>query len=85
MKVIINQCWGGFGLSEKAKKMLKIKYDWDVKRNDPKLVKVVEELGKEANGQFANLKIIEIPDDIEWDIEDYDGMESIHEKHRIWG
>ena len=31
-----------------------------------------------------NDKIIEIPDDIEWEIDNYDGIESIHEKHRSW-
>jgi hypothetical protein len=32
----------------------------------------------------ARLKIIEIPDDIEWHIEEYDGLEHIDENHRTW-
>ena len=27
---------------------------------------------------------VEIPDDVEWQIEEYDGSEWIAEKHRIW-
>ena len=53
-------------------------------RNNPFLIQVVEELGVEANGQCAELEIVEIPDDVEWDIDDYDGVETIHEKHRSW-
>lgn len=53
-------------------------------RNDPDLVAVVEELGEAANGAHARLKVIEIPDDVEWEIEEYDGMEWIAEAHRVW-
>lgn len=53
-------------------------------RTDPVLVRVIEELGKDANGMCASLQIVEIPDDVDWEIDDYDGMESIHEKHRSW-
>jgi len=53
-------------------------------RCDPIFVQVVEELGDEANGSCSTLKIVEIPDDIEWEIEDYDGSEWISEKHKIW-
>ena len=131
MKIAINKCFGGFGLSGDALLFL-IKMDselvnksslseWDTKsycfkdrlvpfkegyilhefmhilekdgtvfsddcrhkdRNHPDLIKVIEELGDKANGQHANLTIVEIPDDIEWDIDEYDGIESIHEKHR---
>jgi len=37
-------------------------------RTDPDLIKVVEELGKEADGRCASLEIVEIPDGIEWEI-----------------
>jgi hypothetical protein len=53
-------------------------------RTDPDLVQVVEELGEIANGEFASLKVIEIPEDMEWEILNYDGLESVHEKHRIF-
>ena len=132
MKVAINKCYGGFGLSYEAvmrygeligiklypyinefnsnryvlysgtgkymwlcyftKPLIDDKYDNDsyfrendIKRNDLNLIKVIEELGEKANGQHAKIKIVEIPDDIEWEIDEYDGMETIHEIHASWG
>lgn len=137
MKIVINNCYGGFGLSEKAifrlaelkgitlypedgKYGLKTYYtvpvnertpelaDWhsasmedrqaaneaytrehfyarDLPRDDAQLVHVVEELGaKEASGDYAELKIVEIPDNVEWEIAEYDGSEWVSEKHRVW-
>lgn len=88
MKVVINDCYGGFDLSETALKMLGVKYafKFNLDRANPKLVEVVEKLGEEANGPCASLRVIEIPDDVkEWYIDEYDGVETIHEKHRYWG
>lgn len=88
MKIVINVCYGGFGLSDAAEQMLRelgVDDSCYPERNDPKLVKVVEELGsKDASGEHAELKIVEIPDDVEWQIEEYDGYEHIAEKHRTW-
>jgi hypothetical protein len=53
-------------------------------RADPLLVQVVEELGEFADGRHAELKIVEIPDDVEWQIDEYDGLEWVAEKHRTW-
>ena len=53
-------------------------------RANPLLVECVETLGKESNGQLASLKVVEIPDDVEWQIEEYDGYEWIAEVHRKW-
>jgi hypothetical protein len=58
------------------------KYDFE--RNDPILIEVVEKLGEKANGRHANLKIVEIPDDVEWEIKEYDGIEHIAEVHKTW-
>lgn len=55
-----------------------------IERNDTCLIKVVEKLKKKANGNSAELKVVEIPDGIEWEIEQYDGREWIAEKHRTW-
>lgn len=92
MKVVINSCFGGFSLSEKAYEYMGIPWDghghafWRYnERTDPKLVECVEALGDEANGWAAELKVVEIPDGIEWVLDDYDGIETIHEKHRSWG
>lgn len=140
MKIIINGCFGGFGLSEAAYERLielgipvrayveqergkdglykpqpendgKVIFDrdltvdkddlhksmrrlagryWDSwaddkKRTDPIVIQVVEELGDHANGDYAQLKIVEVPDGIEWEIDEYDGIEHIAEVHRTWG
>lgn len=135
MKIVINKCYGGFGLSNAAlKTYLAFKnkecYFYEstnngqyrllkdnnpqykscfqmistenlgeitegipeeayfssgkIKRTDLDLIKTIELLGKEANGPHSDLKIIEIPDDIEYTIEEYDGVEWIAEKHRTW-
>lgn len=95
MKIVVNRCFGGFSLSEKALAELGENWseyglyeegrpwreDW---RHDPKLVEVVERLGDEANGWSAKLEVVEIPDDVEWTIQEYDGQEWIAEKHRTW-
>lgn len=134
MKIVINKCYGGYGLSIKAiKQLIKLRskviektpassfcggkaaakselsrykncgdgyktsfgsilykagvfYTVDrYMRTDPKLIKVVEKLGEKANGDCAELKVIEIPDGIEYEISEYDGIEHIAEAHRTWG
>ena len=55
-----------------------------IPRNDPALVEVVEKLGEAANGFAANLKTVEIPEDVDWCIEENDGREWVAEKHRTW-
>lgn len=57
---------------------------YDIERTDPDLISTVKELGSKANGTYASLDIVEIPDDVEWYIHDYYGSESVHENHRIW-
>ncbi len=56
----------------------------DMTRDDPDLVAVVEKLGKKSFGVHAELSIVEIPSDVEWEIEEYDGNEHIAEAHRTW-
>lgn len=135
MKVVINVCFGGFGLSQAAMlRYAEIKgitlypepdkwgnctywtvpqdqrpkavehlwhimsldeckahneayskahlYDRDFARDDPVLVQVVEELGDESAGRCAKLRVVEIPDGTEWEIEEYDGNEHVAERHR---
>ena len=60
-------------------------YPRDVARDDPYLVQVINELGSEkASGRHAQLKVLDIPADVEWEIEEYDGSEWVAEKHRTW-
>lgn len=137
MKIVINRCFGGFGLSHDAVmryaaikgfklypfvearkadgsldsqkyvpyikgKTFLIYYskelltedcnyvegsyfcDDDIERDDIALVQVVEEMGKDADGQHATLKIVEVPDGVRWQVEEYDGLEHIAEKHKTW-
>jgi hypothetical protein len=111
-KIVINGCYGGFGLSDEAiVRYAEIKginlvsqvdqydrthyyvdsvsddnyfSDFDIPRDDPALIQVVEELQHDADGYAANLKIVEIPDDVEWHIAEYDGSEHVAENHRKW-
>lgn len=120
-KVVINRCYGGFGLSEaafdrlleakgvpyeKVKKKDGLNYgpdyyhaghvgddefyispyefhSWE-NRADQDLVRIVEEMGEESWGGFAELKVVDIPDDVEFTVMEYDGIEWVAEKHRTW-
>ena len=135
MKVILNKCYGGFGISDAGyqlyaeKKGIKLyRYVWDFgnvfrlfkggdpggkliyyftkdygdsyrggeadwgdmlyldmeHRADPVLVEVVEELGKEANGRSAKLVIVDIPDGMDYVIDEYDGAETLHQRVKEW-
>lgn len=59
-------------------------WDFEISRTDPALIQVVEEMGEAANGISAELEVVDIPDDVDWMIRDYDGRETICEKHRTW-
>jgi hypothetical protein len=90
--VVINTCYGGFGLSARARdEYMKLAgltetdfHDRDITRDDPYLVKVVKELGMGANSAHSNLKVVEIPGDVPWHIGEYDGNEWVAEDHRTW-
>jgi hypothetical protein len=111
-KIVINGCYGGFGVSTEATKKLRKRgnkyalketlpgerysggelsthdfnaYLNDIPRDDPQLVSLLREWGsKRVSGEYACLYIVEIPNDVEWEIDEYDGMESVEEKHRSW-
>ena len=100
MKIAVNRCYGGFSVSQAVYDELGIpwdnygylenkhfeieSYDFDAFRSHPKLIEALEKLGKSANGRYAKIEIVDIPDDVDWEIHDYDGNETIHEKHRTW-
>lgn len=102
MKVVINKCYGGFGLSKEATELIakekgvqlgkwndSFKFyegfgEYDIPRNDPVLINVVETLGEAADGSCAELRVVEIPEGVEWEIGEYDGIEWVAEKHRTW-
>jgi len=120
MKVAINTCFGGFGISNEAfEKLLdrkgiafnKVPAKWPIRGNefdyyrvdadpdgedyiseydffdnraDADLIAVIEELGASANGWAAEIVIVDIPDDVQWYIHEYDGLEHVAENHRTW-
>ena len=107
-KIVINKCYGGFGLSQEAltelqklndklvveqnsevfpEESLWLSEDFDDYphyRGNDQLIEVIEKLGSRANGQHSELKIVEIPDNVEYTIADYDGIEWVAEVHRTW-
>jgi len=93
-KVVYNPCFGGFSISEKAinwfaEKGIKIdRYlglgdlgQEIMPRHHPLLVQCVEELGDEANGEYAEISIYKV--DSLYIINEYDGYESICEPKDI--
>lgn len=96
-KIVINTCYGGFGLSDEAEALWrKAKgiadsegvYAYDIERDDIDLVRIVEELGEQASDdRYAKLKVVEVPlwlREKGWSIEEYDGLEHIAEEHQTW-
>ena len=92
MKILINGCFGGFCLSDAALDEYKSRKDitdesfwyYDIPRDCPVLIAMFEEQGTAMNGKFSDLKIVEIPDDVNWYIVEYDGLEHVAERHRTW-
>ena len=93
MRIVINRCFGGFGLSPRAEALFRrterVKPDddfsvYDIPRDHPTLIKIVEKLGEAAGGDHSELKIVEVPDDVNWYVEEYDGLEHVAERHRVW-
>ncbi len=84
--VVLNTCYGGFGLSDKGKELYKIYSNKDkpldeygISRHNPNLVRVVQELGTESYGRYAKLEIENIPIEFKdcYEITEYDGTERI--------
>ena len=70
-KIVINACFGGFGLSDEAIAMFRERkgiaaderatYADELFRADPNLVHIVETLGEKANSRYSELKVVEVP------------------------
>lgn len=90
-KIVISNSRDGFLLSEEAIILYCTKGNRIpgfvninlIRRDDPILVEVVEEL-KEKSKLYGNLGIVEILDDVEWKIEKDDGIECVVVRHFGW-
>ena len=82
-KVVLNGCFGGYGLSKEAYDFLGIPwdgygYDFIDDRENPKLIECVETLGEKASGYYAGLYVEEYDDyNYTYTIDEYDGSESL--------
>jgi len=100
-KVVVNGCFGGFGVSEQGAEWLlangasadcvKVHREGQfnyvsvhLKRHDPLLVRMVEELGEAASGDYANLFVHTMTQPL-YRIDEYDGSESVEEPGQaVW-
>lgn len=77
MKIVLNKCYGGFGLDDELAEQYGID-KWSVDRADAKLVELVEKYGEDAGDSYTELEIVEIPEEAtDWEIDEYDGFESV--------
>lgn len=94
-QIVINACHGGFGLSTEAMELYGAfcrdagcepeQWDCEIARDSQQLLSVIANLGERAAGPYAKLKVVTIPDDVSWHIDEYDGWEWVAETHRTWG
>lgn len=76
--------WDGYGYLENKDFGIESN-NWLEYRSHPKLIAAIEKVGEEAaSGQLAKVRIVDIPTGVEWEIDEYDGVETVHEKHRSW-
>lgn len=77
MKVVINNCFGGFSINREIAKKYFNDERYDVKRTDPTLISLIES-GIDCNGPSAELRVVEIPENAtDWRMIEYDGAEYI--------
>ena len=86
MKVLYNTCYGGFNFSERFVDEFNKRHPdrpkklepWHDERTDLDVIALFEEKGSAwSSGVCSNLDMEEIPDDVEFRIREYDGMESV--------
>lgn len=55
-------------------------------RSDPALIETIRELKEKSYGDFAELKLVNIPKNMKDQvyIDTYDGLETVEEKHKTW-
>lgn len=70
-------------IEDKDYKKYSLNLDSDY-REDKVLIEVVEELKEKANGKYSDLKVVEIPDNLKYVIDEYDGIETLHQEVEEW-
>lgn len=81
MKIVINECYGGFSLPVEFIDHYDIYgVDEDAYRTDPRLINFVENCENGCyKGSFSRLVVAEIPDEAtDYIIEEYDGLEYVY-------
>ena len=63
MQLVINNCFGGFSISESARVALGLESVFDADRYDSRLIKLVKEDWRKASGECAMLQVVEVPDE----------------------
>ena len=59
----------------------------DISRDNELLAEAVQgntEYGGRVSGKHASLRVAEVPDGVEWVIDEYDGVETVKEKSRTF-
>ena len=82
IEVLYNDAYGGYGLSDKAKKMFeerKTNEDFEDDRDTPLILQIFYELGVEFSGKFCQVMSKKIPKKYKgfYNITDYDGKEEV--------
>jgi hypothetical protein len=87
IEVLFNNCYGGWTMSDKAKKIYKLRKIENTdnnyltrKRSDPILIQIYKELGNDFDkGNYSKTKIEIIPKKYEnyYFVSEYDGLETV--------
>lgn len=81
MEMILNKCYGGLSFSKEA--MECAGFQWEDRydeglRYSPAIIEVVKNLGDIANGRYAKLEVVTIPDEAtDTMMLEYDGVETM--------
>ena len=78
MKMIINDCYGGFGVRQEVLDELELNgFSEEELRTAAQLIEEIEN-GKDVSDDCAELKVVEIPDEsTDYYLDEYDGLESV--------
>lgn len=77
--------WDGYGILSNIYFGIK-DADHLAYRAAPKLISAIESVGvKTASGEWAELRIVNVPDDVMWEIDNHAGKETVRDFSRSWG